>query len=453
MSIFQWNCGRVKSPIRRNWIERLPGELDYAFDLGQGPLFRFSWMNCPGRTVLVLNFHHIITDAASAAIFVQVLRASYSHFAVGGPLPSPDALPEAGEDDGLMQHNRVDVAYWSEYLSGRNLHVELPRQVQQTARSSHGASYFFELTKTQTASIHRFCKEYVCTPFITLSAACAVVLAKYAGKQEIMLNYPVDSRAAGTKHRTGCFVNNYPLWIQLAPHSTLLELVAEIKRQRKEAKRHTQFSLIEVVQQLRQSALTEENLFNVSVIEAYMDELPLDWGGCLLKPLPLRQRQVAGDLLFAYQPGTERIRFRIDYRLDSFVDSFIARLASSLRWTLSQLLAEPARAIGSYTVVDPAMRGELLAFGRGEPQAAAGQEGVLAAFLAAAEAFPEATALRYRQQALSYRDLHRAIEAVAALLREALDPPGSGRCLSAAQRSRLDRHARRIGQRLRLYAD
>ncbi|AEA65562.1 non-ribosomal peptide synthetase [Burkholderia gladioli] len=402
----------------------LERELAHAFDLERGPLFRFALLRAQARRVLVLNFHHIVSDATSAMGLVELLSGAYQHFTAGGPLPPkpPVVLEEAADP---MRRDE-DLAYWCDLLRGRSLHVDLPRQVRGEAAGADGESHFFDLDADLTERLRGFCKTQRCTPFMVIAAACGVVLGRHAATRALVLNYPVDSRPGTARNAQGCFVNNVPLPLDVAPGRSLIDLVEEIRGLRKAARQHAEFSLTEVVRQLRESAMTEQNLFNVGVIEAYFDDTPLTLGTGLLRPLQLARRQVAGDLSVAYQPAQERIRFRIDYRLDAFAASFIGRLAESLRHTLSVMLDAPERGIDADTVLAPAMRESLRVMAQGEPVGALGQEGVMAMLLRAAAERPASPALHYRGHAISYRDTLRAAARVAARLARDGAPAGTG---------------------------
>ncbi len=428
--IVQRVAPRVELGLRR--IDGAPGEtmdaliereLEHAFDLERGPLFRFALLRAQDRRTLVLNFHHIVSDATSARGFVALLDGAYRHFTTGSPLPPLPAVVTEEPDDVARGH--ADVAYWCELLSGRSLHVDLPRQVGDVPAGADGASYFFELDAALTERLQGFCRARRCTPFMAIAAVCGVVLGRHAAARTVMLNYPVDSRPGSARDALGCFVNNVPLPLDVAPGRSLLDLVEDIRAQRKAARQHTAFSLTDVVRRLRERGLSEENLFNVGVIEAYFDESPVPLGAGALRPVQLVSRQVTGDLSFAYQPGSACIRFRIDYRLDTFSASFIGRLADSLRHAMSVMLAEPERGIDAGTVLSPAMRAALSEMAQGEPAGAAGQEGVMAMFLHAVEARPSQPALHYRGRVLDYRATYRAAARVAGLIRIACANPAA----------------------------
>ncbi|MDD0972508.1 non-ribosomal peptide synthetase [Pseudomonas fontis] len=399
--------------------EAIGEALAIPFNLESGPLFRFSLLRREQQRVLLLNFHHIIADATSALHFVHVLEQSYQHYLSGTPLPEPSTQLPAMDDS----TRQADVDYWCERLAGQPLSVELPRQEVPAAPAGLGSSHYFELSPALSQALRKYARSQRATPFMVIAAAVGQVVAGYAGADSLVLNYPVDMRPAGARQVLGCYINNYPLHLDVGAQCTLDQQVAHLLEQRKAAREHGRFTLTEVIRQLRNSERSEERPFNVSVIEAYFGEDQLALGKARLHPLPLGQRQVVGDLVFAYQQDAERIRLRLDYQLGLFSAAFIQRLAASFVQLLECALDAPQQPLHSGWLLTAPVYQQLRAFA-GEPAGVArGQQGVMAMFMAQVKCQPDAPALHYRNATLSYRQLASAASAVAAQLHSAHPTP------------------------------
>ncbi|WP_449432243.1 amino acid adenylation domain-containing protein [Pseudomonas putida] len=389
--------------------------LAHPFDLQRGPLFRFDLLRQGAELRLVLNFHHIITDATSALQFVQVLAESYQGVLEGRALPRPQPLPGPLPETTAS----ADVGYWCQRLVHLPLSVDLPRQ--HGVRADHhglGASHYFDLAEPLARSLRRFARSQGATPFVVLAAAVAEVLRAYSGARALVLNYPVDERPAGTRRVLGCHINNYPLPVTLSAGASLQQRVGALRDERKAARAHSRFTLTEVMRRLREQGLSVERPFNVSLVEAYFGEDQLTLGAATLAPLPLGRRQVVGDLVFAYQIEAQRIRMRLDYPLEPFSPAFIQRLSDSLGHFLEHALARPEEPIAEGWLLPASMIEHLQSFA-GEPACRAiGQEGVMQRFLDKVQRHPNAPALHYRQSTLDYRQLAGMASALAERLGE-----------------------------------
>ncbi|KTT03118.1 hypothetical protein SB14R_18105 [Pseudomonas oryzihabitans] len=393
--------------------------LAHPFNLQAGPLFRFDLLRQGDQQRLVLNFHHIIADATSALQFVQVLVDSYQRQRDGQPLPMPTqlagSLAAAGDDVDVD----VDVEYWCTRLANRSLNIELPRQhgIQGTGRRL-GTSHYFDLDETLTHTLRHYARSQGATPFVVLAAALAEVLRGYSGTHTLVLNYPVDERPAGARRVIGCHINNYPLPVEINPGDSLQHLVGKLREERKAARKHTRFTLTEVMRQLRAQGMSVEQPFNVSLVEAYFGSDQLVLGEATLAPQSLGRREVVGDLVVAYQVEAQCIRLRLDFPLDRFSQAFVQRLGQSLVYLLEQSLAQPEAPFDSRWLLPPAMAQHLQDFA-GEPgNHAIGQDGVIRRFLEQVRRQPQASALQYRQTTLDYRQLAGAASALGELLGE-----------------------------------
>lgn len=128
------------------WLSRrLREEASRPFDLEQGPLYRFRLLNLSSqRQVLVLVFHHLVTDGASINVLMRelgVLHAAHAR----GEVPALTALPLEYADAAAWQHtpdaaaNEPELmAFWKRQLEGAVQGLELPIDKPRPARRSDG---------------------------------------------------------------------------------------------------------------------------------------------------------------------------------------------------------------------------------------------------------------------------------------------------------------------------
>ncbi|HCY88463.1 MAG TPA: hypothetical protein DHV36_25230, partial [Desulfobacteraceae bacterium] len=110
----------VPDEATARWVNRNAGT---PFDLAEGPLFRVHLLNRNDKDhVLVVNIHHIISDAWSMEILVRDICLLYNAYAAGR-VPSLDP-PSAGYlDYAAWKQDRLGQAdhlrrYWMEKLAG-----------------------------------------------------------------------------------------------------------------------------------------------------------------------------------------------------------------------------------------------------------------------------------------------------------------------------------------------
>lgn len=431
-SIFKENKGEIEQHIQENVLVELKVIvaadetmannildtcLQHTFDLQNGPLFEFSFIKLNNQSaILVLNFHHIITDANSAMLFVQALHNLYCHYCFGETffLEENQYFQLSDLDQNALQQENTDLQYWKKLLAHRKLYIDLPKKISLKKSRSYGDSNYFDLDPSLYQASKSFCRHYGCTLFILFSAIFAVTLSQYSSQKELVINYPVNMRK--NKKTIGCFVNNLPLVCQLTKTSTLLNLVEDIKHQRKAGRSHEQLSLTDLVQALRKEGeLSDDKFLNVAIIEAYFDDTPLDFNSASLYPINIKAREIPGELTLAYQALNERIRFRIDYQCNLFEKELIDDFCEAFQFILKILLENPTRYIEQHSLLHSNMVKRLQDFSNAPSIVDINDNklaGIVGLFSDAAKKQMNKTAIYWQDETVSYKDLFNLVKKI-----------------------------------------
>ncbi|CDG82041.1 non-ribosomal peptide synthetase [Janthinobacterium agaricidamnosum] len=412
--------GQLAEQATQQWIANKTSEV---FALDHAPLFRFSLRRIADQQhILVLAFPHIISDAFSAAYIIQCLALLYNHYAAGGPLPVTERADfsdylalEAQYLDSPQQ--RQDIAYWRNALEGRQLGVALPSPgaEQEGGWSSHR----FALDAGTLAALKSSTKQNRTTLFLVMSSLYAVTLARVYDLNNFIVTYPVNMRPRGFKGASGCYVNNLPMWVALQRGQTLAEVVAQITAQRGQSKLHQQLSLTEMVAALRGAgALAETTIFNVSISEAFfVQDAPITFDGLGAELLPVSSNERPFDLNLAYQVTDDGIALNIEFNRARMSGEQAAAFAASFELVVAAYLREEASGVYAIEVQPVAQRALLEQYWRGADSTADGLNWV-ERFIAQAARTPDARALGFGGEWLSYRELDEQSARLAAYLRQ-----------------------------------
>src|SRR5205823_5735017 len=153
------------------------------FDLRQGPLVRTRlWKLSAQDYVLLVNMHHIVSDAWSTSIMVREFSQLYQAFAADQPSP----LPEPGMQYGnfaVWQRNWLQgevlekqLEYWREQLAGVPV-LELPADYARAGHiSQRGGRVSFQLDQQLSRQLKEFSRQQNVTLFMSLMAGFQLVL-------------------------------------------------------------------------------------------------------------------------------------------------------------------------------------------------------------------------------------------------------------------------------------
>src|SRR5215213_11658900 len=190
--------------------------------------------------------HHIVSDGWSMGVLTRELGTLYDAFRRGAENPLRP-LPIQYADYALWQRKWVDgevlrqqAEYWKAALSGAPELLELPTDRPRPARQDHaGGLVGIDLGEELTAGLKALCQRHGTTPFMTLLAAWAALLARLSGQDDVVVGTPSANRGrAEIEGLIGFFVNTLALRVDLSGSPTVAELLGRVKARALEAQHH-----------------------------------------------------------------------------------------------------------------------------------------------------------------------------------------------------------------------
>ena len=177
------------------------------FDLARGELFRAVLLRlAPDKHVVVVVMHHIVADGWSLGVLIPEVGALYRAFVEGRPSPLPE-LPVQYADFALWQRAWLQgaaleqqVGYWKARLAGAPAVLDLPTdRPRKSAQRYQGASVSVALPKLLMDGLDALARREGASLFMVLLAAFQLLLSRWSGQQDIVVETPV---AARTDRRT-----------------------------------------------------------------------------------------------------------------------------------------------------------------------------------------------------------------------------------------------------------
>ena len=332
----------------------LRGELESPFDLNQGPLLRMKLLRL-GRQehILLWNFHHIISDGWSMAVFKQELAELYNAFCEGGSSPLAP-LPMQHSDYAAWQRQWLQGAelerqlvYWRKQLADLST-LELPADCPRPARLTYvGARHNFAISPTISSRLGEFNRREKTTPFMSLLAAFQVLLARYSGQKDISVGTAITTRQKMEfEHLIGLLVNTLVIRTRLTDDASFRAVLAQVRNTVLEAYEHQDLPFEKLVEDLNpERDPSRHPLFQVLFAFQNTPEQPLRLTGLEASPHLLPTNSTRFDLELQIWPDEESWNGSWLYNTDLFASATIVRLAGHYLALLEALLVEPERPI------------------------------------------------------------------------------------------------------------
>ncbi|MFD3534691.1 amino acid adenylation domain-containing protein [Streptomyces sp. NPDC058664] len=392
-------------------------DAERGFDLGQPPLVRFTLLRLGAELHrLVLTNHHIILDGWSQPLLVQELFAHYA-----GVRPAPATSPRVYLDWLAAQDRGAAEAAWRTALAD----LDGPTLVAPGASESvtePPRKVVVELDPALTSSVTAVARSRGLTLGTVVQGAWALTLARSLGRGDVVFGTTVSGRPAdlpGVESMVGVFVNTVPVRAVLPPAESFAEALARLQEEQSALVPHQHLGLAEV----QRLAGGRELFDTLAVVENY----PFDPESLAELAPGLRLEDAGGDegvhypLALTVLPGT-RLRLELGYRPDALDEDEVRSVADRLRRAFEAFAATPDEPLGRVDLLGENETRLLTSPGTTRPV----PDTTLTALLAEQVArTPEATAVVFEDDRLSYAELDARAERVAGRLTRLGAGPGA----------------------------
>ncbi|HEU0078248.1 MAG TPA: amino acid adenylation domain-containing protein, partial [Longimicrobiaceae bacterium] len=406
------------SPDAEDALRRLMADEARApFDLAHGPLVRGRLIRmAEDDHVLLLTMHHIVSDGWSTGVLHRELGALYAAFARGEPDPLPP-LPVQYADYATWHRRWVEgpvleaqAEYWTRTLAGAPELLELPTDHPRPPRQDHaGATVEVELDEALTAALRTLSQRHGTTLFMTLLAGWAAVLSRLSGQDDVVIGTPSANRGQPeVEELIGFFVNTLPVRVELSGSPTVAGLLGQVRARALEAQANQDIPFEQVVELLRPArSLAYSPLFQVLFAWQNAPGERLELPGLQAGAVPESARETAKfDLTLTLAESGDRIVGELNYATALFERTTAERFSGYLRRVLEEMAADGSRRMERLALMPDGERSMVVEeWNRTEAAYPAGST-LHALFEAQVERTPDAVAVAFEGQALTYAGLN-----------------------------------------------
>lgn len=395
------------------------------FDLEARPPLRVTLYRRNGFYTALFVAHHIAVDFWSLLLFVTELDARYRN--VEHPAPRARYMTFAARQRAYLETPRAeaDWRYWREQLSGELPTLQLPQDFKSRgAPSFAGASRTIRLDAKLTAALQAAAQREGVSLFSALLAAYFVLLHRHSGQRDIIVGAPTNGRLDAEFARTiGNFVNPVAIRTKIEPFEKARDVMHRVHDKVRGALAHHEFPFPIIVERLRPTR--EQNSWpiyqSIFVLQQTQSEVPpqfsvlasdevvteLDIFGVKGRIRNIPPRVESFEMNVMAVKDRDELVVSFQYQTQSFADGTVDRFARHYANLLSGIVANLDARVGDLPLLDED-EGRRLIDGWSETSKIAREDDALlhAAFERCASAAPDAIAIAYEQERLSYAELN-----------------------------------------------
>ncbi|MER5439724.1 amino acid adenylation domain-containing protein [Streptomyces sp. NPDC002790] len=339
------------------------------FDLARQPpvqalLLTHDQGDGAGRThLLVLTFHHIVTDGWSMGPLVRDLSSAYQARAGGEPpqwQPLPAQYPDyalrqralLGDPDAPDSLAATQLVDWRAALEGLPPELPLPCDRPRPERATfRGGRVPMRLDAAEHGALVALAREAHVSPFMVLHAVLATLLHRLGAGDDIVVGTPVAGRDEEAFHDVvGFFVNTLVLRVDAAGDVAFRELLERVRETDLGAYSRQDLPFEQLVEALAPPrSLSRHPLFQVMLALNNTAAPRLDLPGVRAAVLQPERTTAKFDLTWDFTELHDAdglpvgLSGELEYSAELFDESTVRRFADHFVRLLRSALAAPGR--------------------------------------------------------------------------------------------------------------
>ncbi len=398
-----------------------------GFELGRAPLMRLALLRVADDAwEFVWSHHHLLLDGWSVGMVLGEVFDLYEAGRAGetAALPAPRPFREYVAWLGRRDPAAAE-AFWRAELRG--FRAPTPLGIDRGPRAGGAGEYGEErldVSPAATAALAELARHRHVTLSTTVQGAWALLLSRYSGADDVVFGATVSGRPPelpGVDRMVGLFINAVPVRVRVPADAPLAPWLQDLQARQAETREHEHAPLVDV--RAWSGLPAGEPLFDSLLI---FENFPVDASAAE----PRGGVEIAGfrafertnyPLTLVVAPA-EGLVLRAMYEADRLDGAAVRALLGHLRTLLEAIARDPEARLGDLPILDAAERArELEAWNDTAAEFPRGER-IHDRFEAAAARSPDAAALVFRGEALTYAALDRR----AALLARRLSALGVG---------------------------
>jgi amino acid adenylation domain-containing protein/thioester reductase-like protein len=411
--------------------------LNRPLNQSSDPLIRARLMyQTEHESVLLVTVHERNTEDWSAAALLDELCELYSAFVLGNDskLPASEIhFTDYSRSQGLSTDParlREELEFWRSSLAGAPELLEIPTDRPRSLRPYHPLSQLpIRLPEHLTKKLRDLARSRGVTLFTALLSGFALVLGRWSTKGDLVIGTTTAFRdSVPLKSFLGQRANKTPLRVRILRDDTVGQLLEQVNTTIADANTHGDVPFSRIVEALNPDR--DPGQHPIFQVQLEFDARPVairearQLPALTLKAMPVVNAVTRLDLSLSLQSDGQELVGTLEYANDLFLRVTIERMVGHFMVVLDALAANFTRSVTRIPILTDTERTQLLhEFNNAE---VSGRQGRLVheLFQEQVDQTPDAIAVSYAEERLTYRELDSKAGQLALYLRTLGVGPG-----------------------------
>ncbi|MGJ5631992.1 amino acid adenylation domain-containing protein [Nostoc sp. CALU 1950] len=379
-----------------------------GFDLAQAPLMRFTVIQLGEQTYqFIWSHHHILFDGWSMQIVLKEVLAFYEANQRGEHLRLQPVRPYREYIQWLQQQD-IDQAknFWQKSLGGFATPTFLIGNREKEQRIYNEQP--FQLSQTVTEKLQYVARQHHLTLNNLVQGAWALLISRYSGENDVVFGATVSGRPStlvGVDSMVGLLINTLPIRVQVSGKTELLPWLKHLQNQTFEQEEYAYYSLAEIQQMsdippgipLFESILVFENYPIDAAKQETKKTLEVSNISCF--------ERTNYPLTVVINPASQ-LSGRVVYDTSRFEQQAIVRIIENFQTLLTGIVTNLQQYISQLSLLSATEEEQLILLENQKLTNSINYKCIHILFEEQVEKSPNALAIVYKQQYLTYRELN-----------------------------------------------
>jgi amino acid adenylation domain-containing protein len=383
-----------------------------GFDFSKVPLMRLTLIQLGAQEYrFIWSHHHILLDGWSLPLLLKDIFTCYEALQQGRPAALSQPRPYR---DYIAWLQKQDLAaaegFWRALLAGVSaptpLTVDRPFADEPEFEQPLGEQHM-RLPEATSAVLRELTREHRLTLNTLVQGAWAILLSRYSREEDVIFGATVSGRPpelTGVEAMIGLFINTLPVRVQVDPQAALLPWLQQLQSQQVELRQYEHSPLVQVQSwseiprglPMFESIVVFENYPIEASVREYQSSLAIE---------DLQILDQSNYPLTIIASGGAALQLELVYDRQRFADATIERMLGHLGTILTTIAERPHCRLDEIPLLTAHERQHLLSAWNTQPQSYPADACLHELFAAQAARTPDAVALVYEDQRLSYAEL------------------------------------------------
>ncbi|MEO7584343.1 MAG: amino acid adenylation domain-containing protein, partial [Ferruginibacter sp.] len=383
-----------------------------GFDFKVAPLMRLGLLRLrEDRYRMIWTSHHILFDGWSFPILIAEFLNTYELLKSGEEVIIGE---EDRFEDYIRYIERIDKGleelYWRNYLSGLEQSTLLPFIGATTDRNKGLGIYqslLLDIDSVTTTHIQRFAQQNRLTVNTLIQGVWAYLLHRYTGSNRIVYGVIVSGRPdslPGVEMRVGMFINTVPLHSMLDEGKTIVEWLKQLQDEQVSSRQYQHTPLQEIQQW---TGIPGDMFDSIVVFENYPVSKLIATKQWKLQVENVQLTEQTNYPLCILVHNTDEINIRFSYNSRLLQEEYVQQIRSHFNHVLLQLIQFPGAYTGDIKLLTDTEKHRLLVDFNDTSTADQNQQTIVALFEEQVAKTPDAIAVQFEEEQVSYYELNQ----------------------------------------------